>query len=452
MGIGNTNRKLVKSVAELKEADYSRNPELRDIYRRLAEGRNQFAEIFDKNIKAVMQISSLDLTLQHETDKIIEISRNVAKAADVIFGTNTSSASDGNNSLEELTHTIIKVSEETDEVYRKIEKGQGELTAIRDLSNQAIGVSQEMGKDMEDLFEVINHMNDVISGIESISRQTNLLALNASIEAARAGRAGRGFAVVADEIRSLAEETQRLTSSMGEFVDGIKAASQKSSGSTTNTIEALQSMTEKIGNVWEINDENQKRVSHVNQSVTSLAAVGEELSSTMAEMENHLKNSTDFMREIGGELSEAKRPVVEIEQTLDEIVKQMGDLSNDAFFHLRNEEFASYVKNAITAHQSWIESLEKMVRERVIVPLQLDSSKCGFGHFYYSITPDIPGVRSIWDALGEKHQKFHGYGSQVIQALFDEDYGKAERLCSEAREYSKGLISDMEQMVRISAG
>ena len=451
MGIGNTNKKLVKSVSELKEANYSRNPELNDIYQRLANGRKQFAEIFEKNIRAVMQISTLDLMLQHETDKILEISRSVAKAAEVIFGTNTGSPSDKNNSLEELTNTIIKVSEETDEVYRKIETGQGELTAIRDLSDQAIEVSQEMGKDMDDLFEVINHMNDVISGIESISRQTNLLALNASIEAARAGRAGRGFAVVADEIRALAEETQKLTGSMGDFVEGIKTASQKSSGSTMNTIDALKSMTDKIGNIWKINDENQKRVSHVNESVTSLAAVSEELSSTMAEMENQLTNSTDFMRDIGEELTKAAKPVVEIERTLDNVVKQMGKLSSDAFFHLENHEFASYVHSAITAHQAWIENLEKMVRERVIVPLQLDSSKCGFGHFYYSITPDISGVRTIWDGLGEKHKKFHGYGSQVIQALFDEDYAKANQLCIEAREYSKELISDMEQMARIAA-
>ena len=307
-----------------------------------------------------------------------------------------------------------------------------------------------MGKDMDELIEVINHMNEVISGIESISRQTNLLALNASIEAARAGRAGRGFAVVADEIRSLAEETQTLTGSMGTFVEGVKAASQKSSGSTSNTIEALRTMTEKIGNVWKINDENQRHVSEVSQSVTSLAAVSEEISSTMSEMENQLRNSTDFMSEIGTELAKAKEPVVDIERTLDEVVKQMGSMSRDAFYHLENREFAGYVRNAISAHQTWISNLEKMVKEKVIVPLQLDASKCGFGHFYYSITPDIEDIRGIWDALGEKHRKFHGYGSEVIQALFDEDYAKANQICIEAREYSKGLISDMEQMVRIA--
>lgn len=449
MGIGMTKNKLVKSVSELRECNYSASPELNAIYQRLLDGRKQFAEILEKDIKAVMQISSLDLTLQHETDKILDISRNVARATEVIFGTNGVSAAEGKNSLEELTNTIIKISGDTDEVYRKIETGQEELTAIRELSGQAIEVSTEMRTDMEELFEVINRMNDVIAEIESISRQTNLLALNAAIEAARAGEAGRGFAVVADEIRSLAEETQRMTGNMGQFVEGIRAASQKSSGSTTNTIEALSSMTDRIKNVWEINDENQKHVSGVNEAVTSLAAVSEELSSTMSEMENQLRSSTDFMREIGDELSEAAKPVVEIERTLDEMAKQMGTMAKDPFFHLKNEEFAAYVKNAITAHQTWISNLEKMVGEHVVAPLQLDSSKCGFGHFYYAMTPDVAEVRPIWDALGEKHQRFHKFGSDAIQALFNEDYAKAEQICQEARDFSRELISDMDQILRI---
>lgn len=451
MGIGMTKNKLVKSVSELKESNYSSTPELNSMYQRLLSGRQQFAQILEKNIKAVMQISSLDLTLQHETDKILEISHNVARATEVIFGTNGVDAVEGKNSLEELTNTIIKISEDTDEVYQKIESGQQELTAIRNLSHQTIDVSTEMRTDMDELLEVINNMNEVIAEIELISRQTNLLALNAAIEAARAGEAGRGFAVVADEIRSLAEETQRMTGNMGQFVEGIRNASQKTAGSTTNTIEALESMTDRIKNAWEINDENQKHVSGVNEAVTSLAAVSEELSSTMTEMENQLRSSTDFMREIGNELAEAKKPVVEIERTLDEVVKQMGTMAEDPFFHLKNEEFSSYVRSAITAHQTWIGNLEKMVMEHVIVPLQLDSSKCGFGHFYYAMAPSTPEAQEIWDNLGEKHQRFHGFGKEAIQALFDEDYAKAEQICQEARDYSRDLIADMEKILQIMA-
>ncbi len=452
MAIG-TNKRLVKSVASLQKDDYSVNPDLNGIYQRLESGRKQFAEIMEKNIKAVMQISSLDLMMQHEVEQILKISQNVANAAEVIFGTSTGTAAaggDGTSSHEALTNTIIRVSEDTEEVYQKIEEGQKELTAIRDLSEQTMQVSKEMQKDMEELFEVINRMNEVIAGIDAISLQTKLLALNASIEAAHAGSMGKGFAVVADEIRGLAEETQKLTASMGEFVEGIKGASQKSSTSTKNTMGALESMAGRIENVWALNDENQRRVSHVSESVTSLAAVSEEITSSMTEMENQLRNSTDFMTEIGNEMKKTAEPVVEIEKTLDDALKQMGNMAEDAFYHLESLEFCKYMRSAITAHNNWLENLRKMVLERNVMPIQLDSSKCGFGHFYYSITPNIPGVKKIWEELGPKHEKFHGYGSQVIQALFREDYQKAEQIYQEAKDYSRELISDMEKILQVA--
>ncbi len=400
-----------------------------------------------------MLISSLDLTMQHHTEQIMEISRSVAAATESIFGAvDGSSISDGraNNQQEELTNTIISVSEEMSEVYKKIEVGQDELTAIKELSKQTIQISQEMQRDMNELFEVINQMNEVIAGIDAISMQTNLLALNASIEAARAGEAGKGFAIVADEIRGLAEQTQKLTGDMGSFVEGIKDASQKSTRSATSTIEALGDMTERIENVWEINNENQSHVSKVDESISSLAAVSEEISSSMAEMENQLKNNTVVMRDVSKQLKKAVEPVEEIEHTLDEAVKQMGDMTEDAFYHLENQEFAKYLSNAINAHRSWLANLKKMVDNRSIVPLQLNSAKCGFGHFYYAMNPSIPGVKPIWDELGPKHQKFHQFGGAVMDALKNDDYVKAESIYREAENYSKELIKDMESIIQLS--
>lgn len=449
MGIGKGKGKatLMKAVSELKETDYSKEPELNKIYRRLLNGRMQFAQVFEKNIKAVMQISSLDLTMQHQTGKIMDISCRVTRATETIFG---SSAGSSNSQHEELTNTIIKVSEKTDNVYQKIEAGQRELTVIKELSDQTITVSREMQKDMDELMNIINRISSVISGIDSISLQTNLLALNASVEAARAGEAGRGFAVVAGEIRELAEETQKMTKSMESFVNDMKSASQKSVKSSTETIDSLASMTDRIKNVWELNDESQRYVSNINESISSIAAVSEEISSSMAEMENQLKDSTNFMQQVGEELREAAKPVVDIEKTLDETVKQMGTMTKDAFFHLEKQEFAQYMKNAISSHHSWLGNLKKMVNSRMIAPLQLDSSKCGFGHFYYAITPDIPGVLPIWEGLGAKHQKFHRYGAAVMNAIGNGDYTEAERIYYEAENYSKELIADMERILQIA--
>lgn len=447
MGIGKGKAVLMKAVSELKEADYSKEPELNKIYRRLLGGRKQFAEVFEKNIKAVMQISSLDLTMQHQTDKIMDISRKVTKATETLFGT---SAGSSNSQHEELTNNIIKISEKTDEVYQKIESGQTELTMIKELSDQTIEVSREMKKDMDELVNIINRISTVVAGIDSISLQTNLLALNASVEAARAGEAGRGFAVVAGEIRELAEETQKMTKSMESFVDDMKSASKKSVKSSTDTIESLASMTDKIKNVWELNNESQSHVSNINESISSIAAVSEEISSSMAEMEHQLMESSNFMRQVGEDLHEATRPVVDIEKTLDDTVKQMGDMTKDVFFHLEKHEFSEYMKTAISSHHVWLNNLKKMIDSKTITPLQLDSSKCGFGHFYYAMTPDFPGVLPVWEGLGPKHQKFHRYGANVISAINNGDYIEAERIYHEAANYSKELISDMEKIIQIA--
>lgn len=442
---------LMKAVSQLKEADYSNEPELGNIYQRLSKGRKQFASIFEKNIKAVMQISSLDLTMQHQTEKIVEISNNITRATETIFGSSYGSSGTMSNSQhEELTNSIIEVSTATDEVYQKIEVGQNELTLIKDLSNQTIEVSLELQKDMDELYQIIKRMSDVISGIDSISLQTNLLALNASIEASRAGSAGRGFAVVANEIRSLSEETQTLTKSMTEFVDNIKSASKKSIQSTKDTIESLDTVTEKIKHVWQLNDESQQQVSNVKESMSSIAAVSEELSSSMAQMEDQLRSSTDFMNQVSFDLKKAVEPVVGIEQTLDDTVKQMGMMAEDAFYHLENAEFGQYVSTAISAHQTWLSNLKKMVSDKTLMPLQLDATKCGFGHFYYAMTPQIPEVLPIWNSLGEKHKRFHNFGNEVIQALQSGNHFKAEQLYREAENYSKGLIGDLEAILELS--
>ena len=85
MKLRKNNTSLLRAVSELKEADYSKNPELNAIYQRLANARKQFAEIFENNVRAVMQISSLDLTMQHETEKILDIAHRVSKAAAAII-------------------------------------------------------------------------------------------------------------------------------------------------------------------------------------------------------------------------------------------------------------------------------------------------------------------------------------------------------------------------------
>ena len=455
---------LIDSVASLEQANYSKDPKLNTIYERLINNRVQFEQAMSKNISAVMQISSLDLILKQQTDNMVALSETVGDATDAIEDATTGSSSISDqvsNQHEELTNTIIQAAEDTNAVNTQLAHGQQELSIIKELSLSTIEDSKGMQKDMNALLEVINRMNEVIAGINSISSQTNLLALNASIEAARAGDAGKGFAVVAEEIRKLAEETQQMTANMGEFVDAIKMASDNTTKSVVNTISALNTMTEKIGTIWNINNENQQHVAQVNDSISSLAAVSEEISSSLVELDNQshnikdqchsLNESTKLLKNIGIELKKAIEPVVSIEHLLDESAKVMGDMTDDAFFRMEYKEFMEYMDKAIEAHKTWLTNLKKMVDNKTIVTMQFDAKKCGFGHFYYSMTPKTPEIREIWINLEEKHKKFHSYGTDVKQCILNQDYSGAEKYYTEAEQYSKELLGDFHKMKDIAA-
>ncbi len=456
-------RNLILSVSEMKAADYSRlAPELNQMYNRLVSGRSQFEDVMATVFDTLMQISSLDLSLSHYSQLLQEISNSIAGATEFIHNAAGQAASISevvSGQHEDLTNNIINISEESNNVYKKIDEGQKELTQIKDLSDKSIENSEEMQQDMEQLSQVIGQMNEVIDGINGISAQTNLLALNASIEAARAGEAGKGFAVVAEEIRNLAEQTQTLTANMGKFVSDIQTASAKSSESVDTTIVSLETVSKKISLVWTLNEDNRKYLEKITENISSLAAVSEEISSSMIELEARSKEideqcsvlhtDTEELNLRSSDIHKLSEPIVSIENSLDSSAKSMGNMAKDPFYELEPKRFIEYIDKAILAHKNWLKTLARIVQEKVIIPLQVNDRKCGFGHFYYSVTPKDPDVFAIWSELGKKHQQFHSYGSQIIKELFNEDFEKAQATYDEAQRYSATLIQDLEKIKEI---
>ena len=390
-----TDRAGLQAVLELKNVDYSKDPEIQQLYTRLVNGRSQFGQILAKNASASLQIAEVVDALKDYNSKMESVSQQIAQASeDATQSASESSrvAGEVSNQHEELTNTILSASEESAAIYKNIEEGQQELTAIRDLSDKTISESSTMKQNMEKLFDIISNMNEVIEGINSISSQTNLLALNASIEAARAGEAGKGFAVVAEEIRKLAEQTQNMTANMSEFVERIKEASAKSSDSANTAVEALGDMSEKINSAWEINDANQKSVGKISDSISSLAAVSEEISSSMDEMANqanHIQQQCEQqqqdaqrLEELRENLKDATTPAYQILDDLENakqfFIKYFGAEANDGYHNLRTD-FRSYFLTFDDGARLEIMTKPKMEDQAKVL------ARTGFAHIAFSV-------------------------------------------------------------------
>jgi methyl-accepting chemotaxis protein len=104
---------------------------------------------------------------------------------------------------------------------------QHELDMIIMALREALASKESLLKEVTELSNFTDQLQDMAQDVADIAKQTNLLALNAAIEAARAGESGRGFAVVADEVRKLSTMSGSTGQRIGETVTIVNTAIHK---------------------------------------------------------------------------------------------------------------------------------------------------------------------------------------------------------------------------------
>lgn len=454
---------VMQSISRLVDMEYEpRNGEWNHIHQRLMKGRKEFEQAATMTMDAVIHMSAMDLTLETNVATVEKINTSITAAVDAISESADSTAdiaSEVSKAHENLTATIIEVSDESNKIMEDIRSCENELTSITGISSSAISTAREMKTDIYGLIDIIRNMNEALEAINDISAQTNLLALNASIEAARAGEAGKGFAVVAEEIRSLAEQTKSLTGSMGTFVSNIREASRKSSDSVDTTVAELERINENIQNVWKITGNNRSGMDHITDSVSSLAAVSEEISSSMNELDNqmqHVRGECQSLKEnvqslaiSSNSIAELVEPSKRIEDCLEESTKIMGSMAQDAFYMLDNQIVLNCLNSAIEAHRNWLSTLKEMAQTKELKVLQTDCRKCGLGRFYYAFKPSNPQITAIWEGLESKHKTFHTYGTEMISAVRSGRTEDLQQIYRQAETCSEDLISDLKYIIEI---
>ncbi len=466
MGLGKNKKgknNIISAIANMEDMQYEpQNDGLNDIHKRLMEGRNEFRKLATNTLDSVIQMSVIDLTVKANIEKIEDVNQAiVSEVANVGEAANSTStiASEMSLAHENLTTTIIDVSEEATQVVMEIDDCEQKLNHVTELSDSAIRTSAEVKAEIDNLQDLVAHMNEVIDGINAISSQTNLLALNASIEAARAGDVGKGFAVVAEEIRKLADETKDLTANMGEFLQNIADASKKSSVSVDVTVEEMNNINECIKDVYSITGNNRNSMGTITDSISSLAAVSEEISSSMNELDNQmsyvdelckaLHKNTDTLAASSDAIDQIVGPALKVEEHLDDSMSIISQMGLDAFYMLDNQVVINYLEKSAGDHERWINNFRNIVETGKVYPIQTDYRRCTLGHMHYSLQIQNPEAKKLWNELERNHTLLHGYGKELISMVKSGNMKGAQELLEKAEKCNDLLQEEEKRLIAV---
>ncbi|HEX5354666.1 MAG TPA: methyl-accepting chemotaxis protein [Aquabacterium sp.] len=202
------------------------------------------------------------------------------------------------SSIKQATDSVRHIQRVLDQGVETAQQLSDQVAHVSSLAERRSAFMPEAVSTMSHIEEGSQRMREIVGMIEDIAFQTNMLALNAAVEAARAGEAGTGFAVVAGEVRQLAGRcahavaeiselielsTQQvsdgvrhmadITHTLSELEEGVKTVARgvsTLSAHASHQHDILEQVTQTLGGLETIADENREAVSMAQQATDRL--------------------------------------------------------------------------------------------------------------------------------------------------------------------------------------
>lgn len=414
-------------------------------------------------ISVSTKFSAFNLKLGHYGEELDESSKMLALASDnlsTIICEASSAVDELSSSLNNNVNSLEGLNSKTSLLKNNLLDNSLTLEEMLTVKSEVSSYSNLMEANTSELSIIVGNIRTILNGISGIAKNTNLLALNASIEAARAGDSGKGFVVVAEEVKKLSENTAEQLKLMESFVAQIELSAQKNiSGvkDTITSIEKLNTCTDKMSHSFENSSATINTmihdINHIFNNLHQVNAVGEEINATietiskdaekLSSIAENTKTKSHLINLMSNELSI-------IEEDINTLSKLGGSISNEEYFKISNDSFIKNIDLAISAHLNWTKNIEEMVETMTISPIQVDSKKCGFGHFYHSVNPSNKEIQTLWKSIDLAHDALHNTGHDILESIKNKDKTIAYNQLNKVKEFSKEVVNKLSEIKRIS--
>jgi methyl-accepting chemotaxis protein len=445
---------------ETLNVDYPIHKKLYKTFDKLLISEEKMSKNSKRMLSTISSLSNFDVQMTHSSKNLTSFAKDMSSISESnlsIVEEITANMNEVNYTIGNTTDTMQQLYKDSKSLVQKNDESITQLNEVITLKENVLKDSTIMSSQIEQLLEMAIKVNEIVNGVEAIAEQTNLLALNASIEAARAGEYGRGFSVVADEIRKLADSTKTNLKDMRSFVNNIQEAATGGQQSINNTMKSTNEMNLKLDNIAYTIKDNVSMlkttisdVDLITEAMESIKGATKEINQAMeisakdAEKLNYL---TQVIHTEASESSEHAKQISKIDEELSESIRDMIMALNGGKNAITNEELLYNLSKAKEAHGNWMKNLKLIVDEMSTYPIQTNSKRCAFGHFYHSVNIKHPDIVEEWSAIDEVHHKLHDMGAKVLKEVNNNNKVQAKELYLQTEEMSKKIFSLIDKII-----